>query len=293
MDTNTEVLIITGISGAGKSTALNAVEDMGYYCMDNIPPQLLTTFIELTISTGKRASKVAVVLDIRTREFFDEIFKVLNRIKDLHVDYKLLFLDANDEVVIKRYKELRRPHPLAPDGNILEGLNLEREKLEAIKNKSDYIIDTTRLNTHKLRAEIIGILGKGTSSKMQISIVSFGFKNGILLDADFVFDARFLENPYYVPELKEKTGLDKDVSDYVLSTNNGFEYVDKIEEMIHYVVPRYLNEGKLQITIGIGCTGGRHRSVSISEELERRLEDDNLRIVVDHRDIDRWLNERL
>lgn len=282
-----ELLIITGISGAGKSTALNAVEDMGYYCMDNIPPQLLSIFVELYFETGKRASKIAVVLDIRTREFLEGIFVELKRLEKLGINLRIIFLDADDQTVIKRYKELRRPHPLAPDGNLLEGLNIEREQLLHLKNSSDYIIDTTRLNTHKLRREIIGILEQESTSKMQISIVSFGFKNGILLDGDFIFDARFLQNPYYVEQLRPKTGQDKEVFDYVFDQENTKEYVSQIENLIKFVVPKYIEEGKLQITVGIGCTGGKHRSVAIAEELERRLESENLRIVVDHRDINR------
>ena len=287
MNNQKELLVLTGISGAGKSTALNAVEDMGYYCMDNIPPQLLSTFVELYFETGKRASKIAVVLDIRTREFLNGIFNELTRVEKLGMNYKLIFLDASDETIIKRYKEFRRPHPLAPDGNILEGLREEREKLEDIKDKSDYIVDTTRLNTHQLKAEIIGILEKESSSKIQISIVSFGFKNGILLDADFIFDARFLDNPYYVEDLKRKTGQDKEVLDYVFNQEYALGYIDKIEDMIKYIVPKYIKEKKLQLTIGIGCTGGKHRSVAISEELEKRLEGEDLRIIVDHRDIKR------
>lgn len=287
MNNQKELLVLTGISGAGKSTALNAVEDMGYYCMDNIPPQLLSTFVELYFETGKRASKIAVVLDIRAREFLNGIFNELTRVEKLGMNYKLIFLDASDETIIKRYKEFRRPHPLAPDGNILEGLREEREKLEDIKDKSDYIVDTTRLNTHQLKAEIIGILEKESSSKIQISIVSFGFKNGILLDADFIFDARFLDNPYYVEDLKQKTGQDKEVLDYVFNQEYALGYIDKIEDMIKYIVPKYIKEKKLQLTIGIGCTGGKHRSVAISEELEKRLEGEDLRIIVDHRDIKR------
>ena len=286
MNNQKELLVLTGISGAGKSTALNAVEDMGYYCMDNIPPQLLSTFVELYFETGKRASKIAVVLDIRAREFLNGIFNELTRVEKLGMNYKLIFLDASDETIIKRYKEFRRPHPLAPDGNILEGLREEREKLEDIKDKSDYIVDTTRLNTHQLKAEIIGILEKESSSKIQISIVSFGFKNGILLDADFIFDARFLDNPYYVEDLKQKTGQDKEVLDYVFNQEYALGYIDKIEDMIKYIVPKYIKEKKLQLTIGIGCTGGKHRSVTLANELYKRLESEkDYGLKIEHRDI--------
>lgn len=279
-----ELFVITGISGAGKSSVLNVVEDLGYYTMDNVPPQLVSKFVELYKATGERVSKVAVVLDIRTGEFFKDILTELDKIEALGVDYKILFLDASDSVIIKRYKEFRRPHPLALDGNILEGLAKEREILEALKKKSNYIIDTSRLTIHKLRAEVLSILQDGKDSKMQISIVSFGFKNGILLDADFVFDLRFLPNPHYVDELKPQTGMDEPVKDFVFGHPEAVEYLHKIAEMIRFVAPKYMEDGKVQMTVGIGCTGGKHRSVAMAEELKKLLELDNLRIVVDHRD---------
>ena len=286
MEKNIELIVISGISGAGKSTALRAVEDLGYYCMDNIPPQLLTTFVQLYVQTKSASSKFAVVLDIRTREFFQDISLELEKLKTLGVDYKLIFLEAADETVVNRYQEMRRPHPLAADGNILDGLKEERKKLQPIKKLADYIIDTSRMNNYKLRAEINNILELG-SSQMQVSIVSFGFKNGILLDADYVFDVRFIPNPYYIKDLKPQSGKDSAVKDYVFSFDDAKVFMDKIEDLIKFVVPRYIKEGRLQLTVGIGCTGGRHRSVALSEELKNRLKDENVKIVVDHRDLDR------
>ncbi|WP_054251683.1 RNase adapter RapZ [Neofamilia massiliensis] len=286
MEKNIELIVISGISGAGKSTALRAVEDLGYYCMDNIPPQLLTTFVQLYVQTKSAPSKAAVVLDIRTREFFEDISLELEKLKKLGVDYKLIFLEAADETVVNRYQEMRRPHPLAADGNILDGLKEERKKLQAIKKLADYIIDTSRMNNYKLRAEINNILELG-SSQMQVSIVSFGFKNGILLDADYVFDIRFIPNPYYIKELKPQSGKDPAVKDYVFSFDDTKIFMDKIEDLIKFVVPRYIKEGRLQLTVGIGCTGGRHRSVALSEELKNRLKDEDIKVVVDHRDLDR------
>lgn len=286
MNKNIELIVISGISGAGKTTALRAVEDLGYYCMDNIPPQLLSTFVQLYVQTKNAPSKVAVVLDIRTREFFQDISLELEKLKTLGVDYKLIFLDAADETVVNRYQEMRRPHPLAADGNILDGLKEERKKLQPIKKLADYMIDTSRMNNYKLRAEINNILELG-SSQMQVSIVSFGFKNGILLDADYVFDVRFIPNPYYIKELKEKTGKDLEVKDYVFSFDDSKYFMDKVEDLIKFIVPRYIKEGRLQLTVGIGCTGGRHRSVALSEELKSRLKDEDIKIVVDHRDLNR------
>lgn len=286
MEKNIELIVISGISGAGKSTALRAVEDLGYYCMDNIPPQLLTTFVQLYVQTKSAPSKFAVVLDIRTREFFQDISLELEKLKTLGVDYKLIFLEAADETVVNRYQEMRRPHPLAADGNILDGLKEERKKLQPIKKLADYIIDTSRMNNYKLRAEINNILELG-SSQMQVSIVSFGFKNGILLDADYVFDVRFIPNPYYIKDLMPQSGKDSAVKDYVFSFDDAKVFMDKIEDLIKFVVPRYIKEGRLQLTVGIGCTGGRHRSVALSEELKNRLSDEDIKIVVDHRDLDR------
>lgn len=286
MNKNIELIVISGISGAGKTTALRAVEDLGYYCMDNIPPQLLLTFVQLYVQTKNAPSKVAVVLDIRTREFFQDISIELEKLKTLGVDYKLIFLDAADKTVVNRYQEMRRPHPLATDGNILDGLKEERKKLQPIKKLADYIIDTSRMNNYKLRAEINNILELGLS-QMQVSIVSFGFKNGILLDADYVFDVRFIPNPYYIKELKEKTGKDLEVKDYVFSFDDSKAFMDKVEDLIKFIVPRYIKEGRLQLTVGIGCTGGRHRSVALSEELKNRLKDEDIKIVVDHRDLNR------
>lgn len=280
-----ELIVITGISGAGKSSALDVMEDLGYYTMDNIPPQLLSKFVELYTKTNTEIKKAAVVLDIRTGEFFKEIPTELKRIKELGVDYKLIFIDAKDSVLIQRYKEFRRPHPLSLDGSVTEGIKREREMLFELKEQSDYVIDTSRLSIHKLKAEVLDILKNKNISKMQISIVSFGYKNSILADADFVFDVRFLPNPYYIEELKNLRGTDKAVKDYVFSFEESKIYAEKIADMIKFLAPYYQREGKLQLVVGIGCTGGHHRSVAVSEYLKDILEKENLRIVLAHRDI--------
>lgn len=280
-----ELIVITGISGAGKSSALDVMEDLGYYTMDNIPPQLLSKFVELYTKTNAEIKKAAVVLDIRTGEFFKEIPTELKRIKELGVDYKLIFIDAKDSVLIQRYKEFRRPHPLSLDGSVTEGIKRERQMLFELKEQSDYVIDTSRLSIHKLKAEVLDILKNKNISKMQISIVSFGYKNSILADADFVFDVRFLPNPYYIEELKNLRGTDKAVKDYVFSFEESKIYAEKIADMIKFLAPYYQREGKLQLVVGIGCTGGHHRSVAVSEYLKDILEKENLRIVLAHRDI--------
>ncbi len=285
MDKKIKLLVITGISGAGKTTVLDLAEDLGYYAMDNIPPSLIGNFIELYADSNNRSNKLAVVVDIRTQEFIGNFFDDLKRLEDKNIETKVIFLDADNETVIKRYKEHRRPHPLSHDGNILNAIKEEKEKLEFIKDKSDYYIDTSRLTTHELRNQVEKLLNAGINRSSQLSIISFGFKNGILLDADFVFDLRFLKNPYYNEELRPKTGLDSKVRDYVFSDSETENYLSRLIDFIGYVFSEFEEVGKREVTIGIGCTGGKHRSVVISEELAKRFEEMGINVVVSHRDI--------
>lgn len=280
-----EFVIITGMSGAGKSQAMKAMEDIGYYCMDNLPPALLTKFAQLCNESTRKIEKVAIVVDIRGGIFFEDLFKGLEGLEREGITYKILYLDAADEVLIKRYKELRRPHPLNTNGSIVDGIAEERKLLQKVKKSADYVIDTSRLTIGMLKEEIGKIFLEGLNlGKLTISIVSFGFKHGILLDADLVFDARFISNPYYIPELRDLTGEDEDVRDYVFRWEQTNIFVDKVVDLLEFLIPNYIKEGKTQLVVGIGCTGGRHRSVAIAKEIAQRLEASGHRAIAAHRD---------
>ncbi|NMB07373.1 MAG: RNase adapter RapZ [Tissierellia bacterium] len=280
-----EFVIITGMSGAGKSQAMKAMEDIGYYCMDNLPPQLLPKFAELCYESKRNIEKVAVVVDIRGGIFFEDLFRSLDDLKEQDLKYRILFLDAEDEVLIKRYKELRRPHPLNPNGRIIEGIEKERVLLQEVRNQANYIIDTSRLTIGMLKEEIAKIFLEGQElRKLTISVVSFGFKHGILLDADLVFDVRFIPNPYYVKELRELTGEDADVRNYVFRWEQTGVFIGKLMDMLNFLIPYYIEEGKSQLIIGIGCTGGKHRSVAIAKDIEEKLKGEGHRTIAIHRD---------
>jgi len=281
-----DFVVITGMSGAGKSQAMKVMEDMGYYCMDNLPPALLSKFAELTYKSTKEIKKVAVVVDIRGGVFFEDLFQELDELVEMGVGYKILFLDSANETLIKRYKELRRPHPLNPEGNLIDGIKEERRILHQVKSRADYIVDTSKFNLGMLKEELTRIfVGGEARSKLSISVTSFGFKYGVLLDADLVFDVRFIPNPYYIPELKEHSGLQKDVEDYVFKWSQTQIFIGKTIDMLEFLIPYYVTEGKTRLVIGIGCTGGKHRSVAISEEIGRILEKNGHRVLVDHRDL--------
>lgn len=278
-------LLITGMSGAGKSQAMKVMEDMNYYCMDNLPPALLPKFAQLCYDSDNDIENVAVVVDIRGGEFFDHLFKGLEELKDNRTNYKILFLDASDKALVKRYKELRRPHPLNPEGSIIDGIREERKLLEEVKARADYIIDTSNLTIGMLKEEIANIFLDGLKSRnLSISIVSFGFKHGILMDADLVFDVRFIPNPYYISELRELTGEDSDVRDYVFKWEQTHKFIDKVTDLLEFLIPHYIIEGKTQLIIGIGCTGGVHRSVAIANKIGEILKANGHRSVVGHRD---------
>ncbi|WP_313756029.1 RNase adapter RapZ [Tissierella sp.] len=280
-----EFLIITGMSGAGKSQAMKVMEDIDYYCMDNLPPALLTKFAELCSESKRAINKVAVVVDIRSGEFFDDLFKGLQELNDSGIKYRILFLDAANNVLIKRYKELRRPHPLNPEGSIIEGIKEERELLENVKKRADYIIDTSNSTLGMLKEEMSKIFLEGKKSRnISLSIISFGFKHGTLLDGDLIFDVRFIPNPFYVSELREFTGEDENVRDYVFKWPETNIFISKVIDMLEFLIPHYTREGKTQLIIGIGCTGGVHRSVAIANEISKTLETNGHRVAVSHRD---------
>ncbi|HAE43197.1 MAG TPA: RNase adapter RapZ [Clostridiales bacterium] len=279
-------VIITGMSGAGKSLAVKAFEDIDYYCMDNLPPSLLPDFAKLWRDSSKKNNDVAIVVDIRGGVFFNDLFTSLDILKSEGLIYEILFLDASDEVLIKRFKEHRRPHPADPTGRMIDAIALERQILKEVKEKADHIIDTTSLTNAMLKEEINEIFLMGhVQKKITISIVSFGFKAGIPMDCDLVFDVRFLPNPHYIEEMRDMNGNDKIVQDYVMKFEQSNIFLQKLDDMLKFLMPYYQKEGKTQLVIGVGCTGGKHRSVTISNLLAEIIEKDDYRTIITHRDI--------
>ena len=281
------LVVVTGMSGSGKRTALKMLEDMGYYCVDNLPVKLIDKFVELVSAKNTELSKVALGLDVRADEPFSEVVKILDSIKDGNVKPEILFLEASDSVLLKRYKETRRLHPLSQNGRVEDGIKMEREVLVDIKKNADYVIDTSNLLTRDFQEELNKIfLQNKQYNNLMVNIVSFGFKNGIPQDADLVFDVRFLPNPFYVERLKNLTGLDEPVQDYVMGYKESGEFLDMLDNMLRFLIPNYIKEGKYQLVIAIGCTGGHHRSVTLANELYKRLSSGNYGITVTHRDVD-------
>jgi UPF0042 nucleotide-binding protein len=279
-------VIVTGMSGAGKSSALKMLEDAGYFCVDNLPIQLVKKFTRLIMQGNQ--DRVALGIDVRSGQALREMDTVLLDMKHMQIPYEILFLDCSSEVLIKRYKETRRIHPLSGGGRVEKGISLERERLEYLRKNADVIIDTTHLLTRELKVQINKIyLNDEKFSNFYITILSFGFKYGIPVDADLIFDVRFLPNPYYEPELKNLTGKDKEVSRYVMASGTATQFLDKLLDMLLFLIPKYINEGKNQLVIGIGCTGGKHRSVTLADELASRIQTAEYGIKVEHRDIEK------
>lgn len=277
-------VIITGLSGAGKTHAVRCMEDFGYYCIDNMPPVLIPKFAELCQNSQGKLDKIAVVSDIRSGDMFSQLFEALTEMRKDGFEYEILFLDADDNVLIKRYKETRRKHPLALGGSLSDAIALERRLLLDVRKKSDNIINTSSLTQKQLRCELAAIFESEEYVPLSINVLSFGFKYGIPLDADMVFDVRFIPNPYYIEELKEHTGLESCVSDYVLSFEQSRKFLGMMEEMVDYLIPQFIEEGKKHLVIAIGCTGGRHRSVTFAEEIYKHLSDEKRAVTIIHRD---------
>lgn len=287
MGKNMNLVVITGLSGAGKTLVLQNLEDMGFFCVDNLPPSLLEKFVELCSQSQSKINKAAVVCDLRGGNFFSSLNEALQDLQTAGFRYEILFLEASNEVLVNRYKESRRRHPVSPQGNILEGICIERERLIELRGKANKIIDTSDMTTFQMKEKIRELFGiENDPARMAVSIVSFGFKYGIPLDADTIMDVRFLPNPYYVDTLKPLNGRDKRVKNYVLSNEIALEFMDRFLNMLEYVLPHYLNEGKSHLVIGIGCTGGQHRSVAIAEQTADYLRGKNFPCTVTHRDID-------
>lgn len=281
----TKLVIITGMSGAGKTVAIQSFEDLGFYCVDNLPPALLPKFLELMKDNTNTIKKVALVMDLRGREFFDTLFEVLDKLgKEKWLDEHILFLDAKDETLVSRYKETRRSHPLSPGGLPLEGIKLERQILDELRGRAQNIMDTTTLKPKELREKIAEAYAEQQQHSFSVQVVSFGFKYGIPIDADLVFDVRFLPNPHYIDHMRPLTGLEEEVSSYVFKWSDTQTFLEKVIDLLEFMLPQYRKEGKSQLVVAIGCTGGQHRSVALSEYLGKRF-GDAYDTRVSHRDI--------
>ncbi|MCI9615273.1 MAG: RNase adapter RapZ [Dorea sp.] len=281
-------VIVTGMSGAGKSTALKMLEDVGYFCVDNLPVPLIPKMADLLRVPGTELNKAALGVDIRSGQSLEEMAEVLGELDKTGMKYEILFLESSDHVLIKRYKETRRFHPLAGnEGRVDQGIRKERERIRFLRDRADYLIDTSHMLTRELKAELNKIFVRNKEYKnLYISVLSFGFKYGLPTDADLVFDVRFLPNPYYIDELRPQSGNDREVRDYVMSNPKSGEFLKKLTDLVEFLIPNYVQEGKTQLVIGIGCTGGKHRSVTLANELFEELkENENYGIRVEHRDI--------
>lgn len=287
MHDHIELVIITGESGAGKSHALAAFEDAGFFCIDNLPPQMIEATGDLFIHEGSKVERAAVVTDVRGGEYFEEVDKCLGELNRKKIPFKLLYLEASQQALLKRFKETRRPHPLAPEGDIIQGIKLEKEMLGDMRQRADWVIDTSNLNVHELRSHIVENVVPERTGGMIITINSFGYKYGTPLDADLLFDIRFLPNPNYEKALKPLTGMDKAVKDFVFDNKVADEFLTKLTPLLDYMLKMYVAEGKSNIIIGIGCTGGRHRSVALTEWLAERYRGSkhHYNVIVRHRDI--------
>lgn len=282
-----QVLILSGISGSGKSTAVKALEDSGFYCIDNLPPNLISTFVDLCNTSLKNTNRVALVIDIRVpdREALKNLDGILRDIGSRVKRIDTLFLECSDEAIVKRYKETRRTHPLAEDGDLLKGISMEREILSGIKNISEHVIDTSDYNVHQLKEIVLNITGGGKNAIFTTSIISFGYKHGVPAEADLVVDARFLPSPHFDENLKDLTGNDPEIVDFILSAEDASEFMERLCGLLEFLLPRYRKEGKSYLTVAVGCTGGKHRSVVIVNEIARKFGEYNPRIR--HRDINK------
>ena len=282
-----ELVIVTGMSGAGRSTAANVLEDSGWYVVDNLPPHLLVSLADLASEGARRADlpRIAAVVDVRARGFFDHLQAALSELRSRGWHPNLVFLDATDEAIVRRFESVRRPHPLQGDGRLLDGITRERALLADLRSESGVVIDTSGLNVHQLAKKVHTVFADGSGPRVRIAVMSFGFKYGIPLDADFVFDLRFLPNPYWVMELRPFTGRDPAVADYVMGQEGAPDFVDRVVALMEPVTAGYVREGRRYATVAVGCTGGKHRSVAVAEALRTALASDDVATFVVHRDL--------
>ena len=283
-----ELLVVTGMSGAGRSTAANALEDHGWYVVENLPPQMLSTLTEIVSRTPESIPKLAVVIDVRSKELFQNVQGSLAALRAAGITYQILFLDAADDTLVRRFEQGRRPHPLQGDGRILDGISAEREVLKELKHASDVVVDTTQLNVHALATTITELFSESGPIVLRLNVMSFGFKYGLPVDANFVADVRFIPNPHWVPVLRPQTGMDGPVRDYVLQATGASQFIDRYVSALEPVLEGYRNENKHYATIAVGCTGGKHRSVAVTEEIAQRLAQlPRLQVTAHHRDLGR------
>lgn len=284
-----EFIIISGLSGAGKSKAASFMEDMGFFCVDNLPAPLIPKFAELGMAGTGEYDRVVLVTDVRSGTNFSALFQSLEALKGMKCPYRILYMDASDDVIIKRYKETRRSHPLAEECDSLEGaIALERRMLAPLRERAEFVVDTSDLSTAKLRGELLQLFGRGSQEgAMTVSVTSFGFKHGLPREADLVFDVRFLPNPYYVQELRPRTGLDDGVRDYVFSGGAAGEFLEKLQDLVGFLLPKYVEEGKTALVVAVGCTGGHHRSVAIAHALAAYIRGRGYPVTESHRDLGR------
>ena len=283
-----EVAVVTGLSGAGRSTAAKCLEDLGWFVVDNLPPELISTMVELGAQARGVITKVAVVMDVRSRAFTDDLASVIKDLDARGYKPRVLFLDATDSVLIRRFDQVRRGHPMQGDGRLVDGITAERKLLAPLREEADLILDTSALSVHDLRAKIEDAFGTESSTQTRVTVLSFGYKYGLPMDSDLVMDVRFLPNPFWIPELRDQSGLDGDVRNYVLGQEGAEEFLQQYHELLRLVGAGYKREGKRYLTLAVGCTGGKHRSVAISEELANRLsKEDGMAVKVVHRDLGR------
>lgn len=282
-----EFVILTGMSGAGRSTAAHAMEDLGWYVVDNLPPQMLGELAELISADGSAVSRLAAVVDVRSRGFFAAFTAALAQLRAGPITPHLIFIDANDESLVRRFESVRRPHPLQGDGRLLDGIQRERELLADLRAEADLLVDTSGLNVHQLSGKVRDALGGAATTRLRIAVVSFGFKYGVPLDADLVFDLRFLPNPYWIPELRAHSGREPQVAEYVFAQPGAHEFVERVLDLMEPMLAGYLREGRRYITIAVGCTGGKHRSVAVAERLAGQLTTPEIAAILFHRDLGR------
>jgi UPF0042 nucleotide-binding protein len=279
-----QLVVITGLSGAGRTTAAKVLEDLGFFVIDNLPPTLIERVFELAAVPGSSVDRIALVVDVRGRQFFGDLRESMEHLRDRHTELRVLFLESSDEALVKRYETARRAHPLSGRDRITDGIARERKLLRDLRAEADLVVDTSDTNVHQLRDRLFDAFGKGSEAGMVVNVVTFGFKNGTPRDADIVLDVRFLPNPHWVDELRPHTGLDEPVRDYVMGQPETDEFLDRLTHLLELMVPAFVRDGKRYLTIAVGCTGGKHRSVVLGEEIAQRLRGLDVGVQVDHRD---------